>query len=104
MNAPDLTPTPPSLDAESVARLRAALAEFARDGNRTPSLRDALRRVADEARGRQIRAEQLLVLLKELWSELPDVRRAVDVKEKAMLLQRLVTWCIEEYYGPGGHA
>lgn len=104
MNAPDLTPTPPSLDAESVARLRAALAEVARDGNPTSTLRDELCRVADEARSRQIRAEQLLVLLKDLWADLPEVRRAVDVKEKAALLQRLVTWCIEEYYRSRGRA
>lgn len=100
MNAPDLTPTPPSLAAESTARLRAVMAEFARNGNRTESLHDVLCAVAAEARDRHIRAEQLLVLLKELWAELPEVRRALDPKDKAALLQRLIKWCIEEYYGP----
>ena len=91
---------PPSLDAETVAAVRVALARYIREGDHTPDLRDLLMRVAIEARTKGIQAERLLVLLKEIWGALPEVRRAERsaLNEQNQLLQRLITRCIEQYY------
>ena len=91
---------PPSLDAETVAAVHAALARYVREGNHTAELQDLLIRVAAEARSKGIQAERLLVLIKEIWAALPDVRQAerAAVNEQSQLLQRLITRCIEQYY------
>ena len=41
----------------------------------------------------------LLVLLKDVWGGLPEVRSMSDSREQIRLLQRVVTMCIKEYYG-----
>ena len=91
---------PPSreLSEDTVDRLRAALAQFVIDGGETGELRDALCRMAREARTKEILPERVLVMLKDVWHALPDVRNAADPREKSRLLQRLVTLCIKEYY------
>ena len=45
-----------------------------------------------------MRAEQILVVLKELWTTVPQVRRASGREQQGALLQRAVTLCINEYY------
>ena len=52
-----------------------------------------------EARDRALYAEQLLVLLKDTWHSLTSVRAMTDTTEQALLLEHVVTMCIEEYYG-----
>ena len=91
---------PPSLDAETVAAVRAALGRYVREGNHTAELRDVLMRVAAEARAKGIQAERLLVVLKNIWSSLAEVRHAdrSALAEQNVLLQRLITRCIEQYY------
>jgi hypothetical protein len=91
---------PPTLDAETVAAVRAALTRYAVEGDHTAELRELLMRVAAEARAKGILAERLLVLLKEIWSSLPEVRHAErgSVAQQHALLQRLITRCIEQYY------
>ena len=42
--------------------------------------------------------EQLLVVLKDIWSGLPEVRSMTNSREQIRLLQRVVTMCIKEYY------
>jgi hypothetical protein len=42
--------------------------------------------------------EQLLVVLKDVWSSLPEVRSMTNTREQINLLQRVVTMCIREYY------
>ena len=92
---------PPALEAETVAAVRTALARYVREGDHTADLREVLLRVAAEARAKGILAERLLVVLKEIWGALPEVRHAErrTVAEHNVLLQRLITRCIEEYYG-----
>ena len=51
-----------------------------------------------EARERAILPEQLLVVLKDVWGTLPEVRAMTDAGEQVRLLQRVVTMCIKEYY------
>jgi hypothetical protein len=55
-------------------------------------------RVSKEARERSILPEQLLVVLKDVWSTLPEVRAMTDVDQQVRLMQRVVTMCIKEYY------
>ncbi len=91
---------PPDLDAETVAAVRASLARYVREGNHTDELHDLLMRVAAEARGKGMMAERLLVVLKDIWGSLPEVRHAdrARLTGQNVLLQRLITRCIEQYY------
>ena len=47
-----------------------------------------------------MRAEELLVLLKDVWFGLPAIRRMKEGEAQSRLLQRVVTLCIREYYTP----
>ena len=91
---------PPALDAETVAAVRAALTRYVREGNQTADLRDVLVRVSVEARAKGILPERLLVVLKEIWGSLPEVRHAERGQSagQSALLQQLITRCIEQYY------
>jgi hypothetical protein len=99
MMAHDSSHTPPSrLDDETVAAVRAALRTYLSRSPEPAALRDALVRMSAEARGRSILPEQLLVVLKDVWGTLPEVRAMTDASEQVRLLQRVVTMCIKEYY------
>ena len=93
-----MSPTPPSLDNETISAMRAALAEFVRDSNGSGTLGDTLHRVAAEAREKGISAESLLIVLKNLWSSLPEVRGMEKSAEREKLKQKIVTACIAAYY------
>jgi hypothetical protein len=61
-----------------------------------------LRRLCQVARARGLRVEQVILLLKDAWRELPDERReARDIHGK--VLAGVITQCIEEYYTPPRH-
>ena len=91
--------TPPSrLDDESLHSVRVALRGYLQDSGDPSALQASLLLVATEARARNILPEQLLVILKETWSSLPEVRAMNDTGEQVRLLQRVVTMCIREYY------
>jgi hypothetical protein len=98
MMAFDSTPPAARLDDETVGALRAALARYIGDGDDSPELSVALRRAADEAREKGIRAEHLLIALKEIWSSLPGLERAARRHGHQQLLQRLIAHCLDEYY------
>lgn len=98
MMAHDMSPTPPSLDNETISAVRTALAQYVREGERSSLLGETLHRVAAEAREKSISAEHLLIVLKNLWSSLPEVREIDQPVERERLKQRIVTACIEEYY------
>lgn len=91
---------PPSLDTETIAAVRAALAGCIGEGSPTPELRTLLIRVSTEARSKGIMAERLLVLFKDIWGSLPEVRRAERSATTAhdALLQQVITRCIQQYY------
>lgn len=63
-----------------------------------PELALALRQAVKEARNRHIRAEQLVVSLKQVWDALPQARHAIDREAQAQARQRLITLCIRAYY------
>jgi len=54
--------------------------------------------MATEARTRSILPEQLLIVLKDVWNALPEVRSMSDSRAQIGVLQRVVTMCIKEYY------
>jgi hypothetical protein len=87
------------LSAATIARFRSALTlqleqPQAMDGE----LRAVIRAVAREARGRHLRAEQLVIIFKNIWESLPEVSYTADAAARELVRQQLVTLCIEEYY------
>jgi hypothetical protein len=101
MMAHDSSPTPPSrLDDETVAAVRVALRAYLANVGDSAPLRDALLRMSMQARERSMLPEQLLIVLKDVWSTLPEVRAMTDAGEQVKLMQRVVTMCIKEYYSP----
>ncbi len=60
-------------------------------------LRHTMRLLCDEARRRGLRAEQVIVLLKEAWASLPEVQ-ALSHNQRSEALSPIVTLCINEFY------
>jgi hypothetical protein len=99
MMAHDSSQTPPSrLDDETVNAVRQALRGYLHDSANPAALQASLLLMATEARSRSILPEQLLIVLKDVWNSLPEVRSMTDSREQIRLLQRVVTMCIKEYY------
>ena len=99
MMAHDSSGTPSSrLEDETVSAVRHALREYLRESGDSAVLRASLLRMASEARSRAILPEQLLIVLKDVWNTLPEVRSMSDSREQIGMLQRVVTMCIKEYY------
>ena len=99
MMAHDSSSRPPGrLDNDTIDALRTALRQYLSNGLSPSTVQPALVRMAAEAREKDILPEQLLILLKDLWSTLPEVRAMTDTTEQVRLLQRVVTMCIKEYY------
>ena len=96
MMAQDSTSNRPQLSADTVATLESALVHFLRDGEQA-SVEPALRRIAAEAREKRMTAEHLLIVLKDVWYELPALKRPGAVAQNATL-QKIVTLCIRSYY------
>ncbi len=99
MMAYDSSHTPPGrLDDATVTAVRLALRSYLASGDSSNALKDALVRMSGEAREKNILPEHLLIVLKDTWSTLPEVRAMGDTNERVRLLQRVVTACIKEYY------
>jgi hypothetical protein len=99
MMAFDRTPRP-RLEAETLDSLRSVMDRAMQRGNHTHELQDVLTRAAAEARDKAIPPEQLLVIMKDLWHSLPALHRESDSERQTVLLQELITRCIERYYEP----
>ena len=97
MMAFDRMPSP-RLEAETLDALRAVMQRAIHRGDHAGELQDVLSRAAAESREKSIHAEQLLVILKELWHSLPDLRGAEDTERQNELLQELISRCITQYY------
>jgi alpha-ketoglutarate-dependent taurine dioxygenase len=99
MMAYDSSQTPASrLDDDTITALRAALQQYLSNPDSPSALQAALLATASEAREKSILPEHLLVVLKDLWGNLPEVRLVSDAREQVKLLQRVVTMSIKEYY------
>ena len=91
----DAVPFPSS---ETLEVVRLALVRHITGSISKEELCAALRRLADEAQARHLRAEEMLVVFKDLWHSLPEVRRITDRGERGRLLAKVVSLCIEVYY------
>lgn len=98
MMAHDSSAPRPDLSASTIAGLRQSLAKFLSNPSDSTGLDSALRTLTAEAREKQIHAEQLLVVLKEVWFGLPPIRSTPSGEPQNALLQRVITQCIREYY------
>jgi len=88
------------LEPDTLDALRSVMQRAMRNGGHEQELQSVLARAATEARDKDIHAEQLLVIMKELWFSLPDLRSADDSERQTKLLQELITRCITQYYAP----
>jgi hypothetical protein len=98
MMAKDSTPDRTRLSAASVALLESAVQKYLATPADESGLQPALRSIASEARERQMRAEELLLALKDVWYALPQVVAEKNSERQNKMLQRVVTLCIREYY------
>ncbi len=83
---------------DTMAALREAIRRHLAGPSTDRQLREALHRLSDEARAKGLRAEHLIILLKQVWRELPEALQTVEPQEQQQVLARLVTLCIDEYY------
>lgn len=98
MMAHDSSSRRPNLSPTAISGLEKALAAFLANQSDTQKLEGALRSLTIEAREKQVHAEQLLVVLKDVWYSLPKVRETPSGDPQNALLQRVITQCIREYY------
>src|SRR5690242_2528281 len=98
MMAHDSSAPRPNLSPAAIAGLEKALSAFLANQSDGGGLESALRAVAREAREKNIHAEQLLVVLKDVWFSLPKIRQAPSGDPQNAVLQRVITQCIREYY------
>ena len=98
MMAFEKTPSSPRLEPKTTEALRAALARSITNGNHQDDLRDVLCQTAAEARDKGIRAEHLLIALKDIWFSLPEFTSKTPTDVDNALLQELISRCIQEYY------
>jgi hypothetical protein len=86
---------------ESVCQnVRAENADAAPEQRR--ELRSALREVCVDARRAGLRAEQLLVLIKDVWSALPAGISRVQTMRGDERLSYVISTCVDEFYGEPG--
>lgn len=83
-----------------MSELRAALLRSAQAGRHDDDLSALIGRAAMDARQKGLQAEQLLVVLKELWYSLPPKAGQPGSDVQSRLLQQLIAKSIQEYYGP----
>ena len=98
MMAPDRTPHSSALDPAIVIEMRAALSRSLKAGSHGDELKDLLSRAAVDARKKGIQAEQLLLVLKDVWYSLPELATRPGDDVQTRLLQQLIARCIQEYY------
>jgi DNA primase len=79
--------------------LRVALTDqLKRADGLTPELAELLKKVAREAREKDVPCEALIVIFKRLWNSLAESLRPQNAEQQERVRQRLVTLCIQAYY------
>ena len=91
------------MPTRGVLALRTALQALLRSGTPDDGVRHAMELFCAEARRRELRAERVLVLLKEVWQTLPEVRR-LGRAEREQVLAHITTLAIRTYYEPTARA
>jgi hypothetical protein len=91
----------PILSAEGLAVLHAALGRglVDRDATSSPTLKNALSYICGEAKVKNWPPESLLIAFKTALETVPAVLHLTRGPDRDELIARLVSQCIEEYYG-----
>ena len=94
---------PRALSDTTTAALRSAvLGHLGKSPGGDVALGHAVSLVVAEAREREMRAEDLILAFKALYDALPEPGSAAARAEQMRLRERLVTACINAYYGADG--
>ena len=97
------SPRPRALSDQTTTALRTAvLGHLRRSPDEADALGEAVAKVVSEAREREMRAEELILAFKALYDALPEPTSAAARAEQMRLRERLVTACINAYYGTDG--
>lgn len=83
---------------EALELLRGSLSRFISAGGDEEAVCEALSSLAREAAERQLYAEHMLIALKRVWGELPEVQAIPTDAERKRLLARVVKLCIDSFY------
>lgn len=87
------------LSDSTMQELQAALTEqLNRPDGPTPELTRLLKKVGAEARQKNIKPEELIVIFKQLWNSLAESLRPQNPEQHERIRQNLVTLCIQAYY------
>jgi lambda repressor-like predicted transcriptional regulator len=79
--------------------LRTAVRRLAHEGTFDQStLREELRAICEDARQRGLRAEQLLIAVKEIWANEPIARDIANNAGGTPFLTQVVTMALDAYY------
>lgn len=99
INRPE--PAHARLSEEGLTALRSALGTTLADGDpvKSPALRHAVQRICVDARRNDWPPERLLVAFKTAVQTLAAVQRLTREPDRDDFVRRLVSLCIEEYYG-----
>ncbi|MGH7718581.1 MAG: hypothetical protein ACREON_07045 [Gemmatimonadaceae bacterium] len=81
----------------TLATVRELLGRRLDDESLDGELHRALRQLSAEARQRGLRAEQVVIVLKQAWEQLTDEVRAGG-RDRRQIIQRAISISIEEYY------
>lgn len=79
----------------TAARMQEAARHYGVTGDEAP-LRDATRALAADAAARGLRAEELVIAFKQLWTTIPEL--SPIRRHSRPVVDELVTLCIHEYY------
>ncbi len=87
-----------------VARVRPAIQRYLARESTDVELRTALHDLARDAEAKSLRAEELVVALKKLLGDLPEMQKIRERAERERVMARLVSTCIDVYYDRAGRA
>lgn len=81
----------------AIVALRHAARVAELEDKEDPGVHELIGRACTVARDRGVRAEQVVLLLKDAWRELPEARR-LPRHDASDMLARTITVCIRAYY------
>jgi hypothetical protein len=61
-------------------------------------LRQSMRLICADAHRRKLRAEQLLIIMKDVWLSMPDTANVLGDRSHHELFEHVVTAALDEYY------
>ena len=97
--------TPRTIPESTIAALKELLVRMVNDeaggGGENVAradVRAALRTLCDDARAHRVRVEQIVIAIKQGWSSLHSDHPRVRADGPDVLLNQVITLCIDEYY------